>query len=320
MLLAGDIGGTNARLGLFRREGARPILVHTRVFPTSGFPTMVGMLEAFCAEHGLAPRSLEGAAFGVAGPVLDDVVTLTNANWTIDGHETARALGLDHVRVVNDLAAIAMGVTVLTAQDYVVLQDRQPDPRGNIAIVAPGTGLGEGLLHNERGRLLPSPSEGGHGDLAPHNEREIELLRFITARFGRATWEHVLSGPGLLVLSDFTHEAPCRVVNRAAADAPSQVTASALNRSCPRCVEVLQLFVDLLGAEAGNHAIRTVSTGGMYIGGGIPPRVLPVMQDGRFLKAFLRKDPQQDLVERMPVRLITHQFPGLLGAAVIASS
>ena len=318
MLLAGDIGGTNARLGLFRPGPSRPVLEHTRVYPTSAFPHVVGMLQEFCREHGVTTSSLHGAAFGVAGPVLDDVVTLTNANWHIDGRATAAALGLDRVRVVNDLTAMAWGVTVLEPEERVTLQEREADPRGNVALIAPGTGLGEALLHNDGGRLLPSPSEGGHADFAPRTARETDLLRWISARFGRASWEHVLSGPGLLNLFAFAHDTPCAVVDGAEPDAPAQITACALAGSCAVCVEVLQLFVALLGSEAGNLALRTVATGGVYLGGGIPPKILPALRDSRFLDAFLAKDPAREVVARVPVHVVTHPFPGLLGAAVVA--
>ncbi|MDO8834548.1 MAG: glucokinase [Vicinamibacterales bacterium] len=318
MLLAGDIGGTNARLGLFRSGVSRPVLEHTRAYPTSAFPHVVGMLKEFCREYAIAPASLRGAAFGVAGPVLDDVVTLTNANWHIDGRATAAALGLDRVRIVNDLTAMAWGVTVLEPEERVTLHDGHADLRGNVALMAPGTGLGEALLHNHGGRLLPSPSEGGHADFAPRTAREIELLQWISARCGRTSWEHVLSGPGLLNLFGFTHDGPCRVVDGSAADAPAQITACALAGSCPACVEVLQLFVALLGSEAGNLALRTVATGGVYVGGGIPPKILPALQDGRFRDSFLAKDPARDLVARVPVHVVVHPYPGLLGAAVVA--
>ena len=319
MLLAGDVGGTNARLGLFRRGSTRPELEHTHVYPTSAFPDVVGMLREFCRERGIAPSSLEGAAFGVAGPVLDDVVVLTNANWRIDGPATARALGLDRVRVINDLSAMAWGVTVLLEGEYVTLQQCEADPRGNVALIAPGTGMGEALLHNQDGRLWPSPSEGGHADLAPHTDRQIELLRDLTTRCGRASWEHVLSGPGLLNLFAFTHATACTFVDAAAPDAPARITANGLAGTCPACIECLQLFVELLGAEAGNLGLRTVATGGVYVGGGIPPRILPALQDGRFMTAFLAKEPAREVVERMPVHVITHPYPGLLGAAVVAA-
>lgn len=319
MLLSGDIGGTNARLGLFTRGTARPELVRTSVYPTSDYPDMEAMLYAFMREAGLSASDVEGAAFGVAGPVLDNVVTLTNANWQIDGTRTADALELPRVRLVNDLTAMAWGVTVLTPDEYVTLQEGHRDPRGNMVVIAPGTGLGESLLHNEGGRLMPSPSEGGHADFAARTPREIDVLIAVTARCGRVSNEHLLSGQGLVNLYRVTHaQGQTCTVDPDQADAPARVTANALGAVCPACVEVLDLFVGILGAEAGNLAVRGVATGGVFVGGGIPPRILPALQDGRFMRAFLAKEPADELVTRIPVHVITHPYPGLLGAAVLA--
>jgi glucokinase len=318
MFLGGDVGGTNARLGLFSQHAMRPELEITRTYPTRAFPNMEAMLRTFCRECGVEPSDLDGAGFGVAGPVLDNVVTLTNANWHIDGNATARALGLERVRIVNDLEAMAWGVTVLQPGEYITVHGGSRDPRGNVGIIAPGTGLGESLLHHVDGRLMPSPSEGGHADLGPRTPREIELLRFLTAQFGRASYEHVLSGPGLVNLFQFTHATPCGGVDLASPDAPAQVTARALTATCPSCAEALDLFVSLLGAEAGNLALRSVATGGVFIGGGIPPRILPALQDGRLVRAFLAKAPADDLVSRVPVHVIVYPDPGLIGAAVLA--
>jgi glucokinase len=320
MLLSGDIGGTNARLGLFTRGTTRPELARTSVYPTSDYPDMEAMLYAFMRDSGLAASDVEGAAFGVAGPVLDNVVSLTNANWQIDGARTAQALHLPRVRLVNDLTAMAWGVTVLTPGEYVTLQEGRKDPRGNVVVIAPGTGLGESLLHNEDGRLMPSPSEGGHADFAARTPREIDVLIAVTARCGRVSNEHLLSGQGLVNLFRVTHaNGQACAVDPDLPDAPARITTNALASSCPACVEVLDLFVSILGAEAGNLAVRGVATGGVFVGGGIPPRVLPALRDGRFMRAFLAKEPAGELVGRIPVHVITHPYPGLLGAAVLAN-
>ncbi len=320
MLLAGDVGATNTRLGVFGRAVPRPALNVTRTYPTASFPSLVEMLHQFLRDTGHRVAAVEGAAFGVAGPVLDNAVELTNADWQFDGATIARSLGLHHVRLVNDLQAMAWGVTVLEPGELVTLQRGTPDPRGNAALIAPGTGLGEALLHRLDGRLVPSPSEGGHADLAPRTPREIELLRFIVARDGRASYEHVLSGPGLVNVFAFTHRdaSPCGDHEDTVTGA--DVTARALDGSCAACVETLDLFVGLLGAESGNLALRSVATAGTYVGGGIPPKILPALQTGRFLEAFLAKHPAEALVARVPVHVIVHPDPGLLGAAVVAAS
>jgi glucokinase len=319
MLLSGDVGGTNARLALFGHGAVRPELLVAHTYPTNEFPGLEAMVQRFCADQGLTPASIEGAAFGVAGPVLDNRVELTNASWRIDGAVVARALGIDAVTLVNDLLAMAWGVTVLDASELITLQEGVRDPHGNAALLAPGTGLGEALLHSLDGRLIPSASEGGHADFAPCTPRQIELLGHVTARFGRASYEHVISGPGLVTLYRFTHATPCPHVDLDGPHPAAGVTASAIARSCGRCVEALELFVEILGAEAGNHALRSVATGGVFLGGGIPSKILPALQDRRFLDAFLDKEPARALVARIPVHVIGHPDPGLLGAAVVAA-
>jgi glucokinase len=320
MLLAGDVGATNTRLGVFGRAVPRPALDTTRTYPTSAFPSLVDMLQQFLRDTGHAVAAVEGAAFGVAGPVIDNAVALTNADWDFDGDSVARALGLRHVQLVNDLQAMAWGVTVLEPGETVTLQAGSPDPKGNAALIAPGTGLGEALLHRLDGRLVPSPSEGGHADLAPRTPREIALAQFVIGRAGRASYEHVLSGPGLVNVFAFTHRETSPCGDREETVTSAAVTARALDRSCPACAEALDLFVGLLGAESGNLALRSLATAGTYVGGGIPPKILPALQTGRFMEAFLAKHPAEALVARIPVRIIVHPDPGLLGAAVVAAS
>ncbi len=319
MLLAGDVGGTNARLGVFVEGGGRPEPRGERTYPTAGQPGLEAVIARFCEDVGLAPASIAGAAFGVAGPVLHNRVALTNAHWEIDGDQVAKALGLPSVRLINDLQSMAWGVTVLRPDERVTLQEGSRDPEGNAALIAPGTGLGEALLHFVDGRLVPSPSEGGHADLAPRTPREIALLEALTNWYGRASYEHVLSGPGLINLHRFTHAGPCAHVGGDETSGPAALTAAALANACPSCVEALAIFVDLLGAEAGNLAIRSVATGGLYVGGGIPPKILPALQGQAFLQAFRAKAPADGLAAQIPVHVVTHGDPGLLGAAVVAA-
>lgn len=320
ILLAGDIGGTNARLGVFRQDTGRPVLHVARTYQTSDFPGLDAVISRFCADAGVSPSAIHGAAFGVAGPVIRNSATLTNASeWHIEGEAVAHATGLSRLRLLNDLQAMAWGVTALELGEWMTLHAGMPDRDGNAALIAPGTGLGEALLHRVDGRLIPSPSEGGHADFAPRTSREVALLEFITARFGRASYEHVLSGPGLVTLHRFTHAHPCTVVHPDAPDAPALITAAGLAGTCTACVEVLRVFVALLGAEAGNLALRSVATSGLFVSGGIPVKILPALQDGRFVGAFLHKPPADTLVARIPVHVVIHPEPGLLGAAVVAA-
>lgn len=191
---------------------------------------------------------------------------------------------------------------------------------GNAAVIAAGTGLGEAYLHRVDGRLRPLASEGGHADFAPRSDREIELLRMLQGDYGRAEVEHVLSGPGLLNLHRFTHRGvPCEALSGVTPEAgPAAISQAAMAAHCPACVEALSIFVDVYGAEAGNLALRGTATSGVYIGGGMAPKILPLLQDGRFMEAFLAKGPMSELVSRIPVKVIVNPEAGLLGAAVFA--
>jgi glucokinase len=227
------------------------------------------------------------------------------------------------VALLNDLEAMAHSVEVLTAEEQIVLQAGEPNADGHAALIAAGTGLGEAALHRVGGRLVPAPSEAGHADFAARTDREWALARMLTGLYGRATVEHVLSGPGLVNLHRFTHDGgACPAVDGVApADHPAAVTAAALEGRCTRCHEALGIFVSVYGAEAGNLALRTLATAGLYVGGGIVRHILPAIQrDGTFLQAFLSKPPMEALLRRVPVRLILNAETGILGAAVHAQS
>jgi glucokinase len=320
MLLAGDIGGTKTLLGVFDSGPIRPRAVLARAFGTLDYPDLISMIAEFTSEPPLRHASIESACFGVAGPVIGDSATLTNVGWTVDGRPIADRFGYTRVDLLNDLETMAYGVTVLQDSEVRVLQPGRPRQGGNIALIAAGTGLGEALLHNVNGRFIPVASEGGHADFAARNEREIALLRLLIAEYGRAEVERVLSGPGLLNIHRVTHDGACRAaVNLESPDAPAAITTAALERRCEGCVEALEMFVEVYGAEAGNLALRLVSTGGLFVGGGIAPKILPALTDGRFIRAFGTKAPFEPLLSSMPVKVILNSETGLLGAAVFAA-
>jgi glucokinase len=320
MLLAGDIGGTKTLLGVFSPAGARPSAVVVRAFGTLDYPDLIAMVAELMSEAALRDAPIDAACFGVAGPVIDGTAELTNVPWRVEGPRVADHFGFARVDLLNDLQAMAYGVTVLTGSEVHVLQDGQPLPGGNIGLIAAGTGLGEALLHNVDGRFIPSPSEGGHADFAARNDREIDLLRWLTAEHGRAEVEGVLSGPGLVNIHRVTHDGPCRgVTDLDSHDAPAAIAAAALERRCDGCVEALEMFVDAYGAEAGNLALRVVSTGGLFVGGGIAPKILTALTDGRFLRAFRAKRPFESLLAAMPVKVVLNTEVALLGAAVFAA-
>jgi glucokinase len=323
MILAGDIGGTKTLLGLFDPSvpaGERPTPIHTFAYATLAHADLTEIIAAFLKDERVTGAAMSDACFGVAGPVLDDAAELTNVPWRVDARKVANTFGLRRVSLLNDLEAMAYGVPVLTDAEVLVLQQGTAKPGGNIALIAAGTGLGESLLHNVRGRFIPSPSEGGHADFSARTEREIGLLRDLTSRYSRADVEHVISGRGLVNIHRYLHPSPCAAgIVVGDPDAPPAISAAALDRRCAACVETLDLFVEAYGAEAGNLALRGVTTGGVFVGGGIAPKILPLMTSGAFMRAFRAKAPLEPMLDAMPVKIILNAEAGLLGAAVFAA-
>jgi glucokinase len=323
MLLAGDIGGTKTLLGLFEARPARPRPVAVRAFPTLAYPDLIAMITQFASDDAVRGAAIDSACFGVAGPVVGDIAELTNVPWRVDAGAVARAFGISRVWLLNDLQAMACAVPVLQEPELYTLQEGTAVGGGNLALIAAGTGLGEALLHNVGGRFIPSPCEGGHADFAARTERDIAVLRALSGRFGRASVEHVLSGPGLVNLHRITHDGPdgpCPAVpDQDDPLAPAAISAAALERRCRGCMDALELFVDAYGAEAGNLALRFVAVGGVFIGGGIAPKILPALADGRFMDAFRDKAPFRDMLSAIPVKVIVNAEAGLLGAAAFAT-
>lgn len=336
MLLAGDIGGTKTLLGLFQRASERPTAIEIGEFVTLEYDALEPMIRQFLKARGVDPRQILASCFGVAGAVTDQVARLTNVPWRVDASAINESLALKRVHVLNDLQALAYGVTVLESDELSTLQRGVPVPSGNAAVIAAGTGLGEALLHNIGGRFVPAASEGGHADFAARTPRQLELVRELTRVFGRVGNEHVISGPGIVNVYQFTHNsfgtgptltpnsiAParlCAAVGRVTdpAELPARITRAAMEERCDQCVEAMDLFISAYGAEAGNVALRMVATAGVYVGGGIAPKILAALQDGRFLEAFRDKEPMADLVATIPVSVILNPDAGLLGAAAYA--
>jgi len=321
MILAGDIGGTSTRLGLFDPARRRPQQRALRVYTTLDFPDLTAMIAAFLKAEALDRTTIDRACFGVAGPVFDGAADLTNVQWRVEARRVATAFRISKVALLNDLQAMAHAVAVLEDAELHRLQKGEPDSDGNITLVAAGTGLGIALLHNVNGSLIPSPSEGGHADYAARTDREIALLRDLTARFGRAEVEHVVSGPGLVNIHRVTHDRACEAaIDLADAEAPARITKAALERRCPGCVEALEVFVGAYGAATGNLALGMMATGGVYIGGGIAPKILPALETGTFLRAFAAKPPFEAMLKKMPVNVILNDEAGLVGAAVFGAN
>ncbi len=325
MVLAGDIGGTKTFLGLFDAVPARPRPVIVGSFGTLDHPDLQTMIAVFLkdgdgtqAAHG----GIESACFGVAGPVVDEAADLTNVPWRVDARRVGAVLGIPRVTLLNDLEALAHAVPVLREAELHVLQEGEALRGGNIGLIAAGTGLGQALIHNIDGRFVPSASEAGHADFAARTEREIMLVRDLTKRYGRADVEHVVSGRGLVNIHRVMHrqQACAARVDLESHDAPAAISAAAMERRCAGCVETLDLFVEAYGAESGNLALRSVSTGGLYVGGGIAPKILPALTAGVFMRAFRAKPPLDPMLTAMPVKVILNAEAGLLGAAVFAAN
>lgn len=319
MILAGDIGGTKTLIGLFDPRPARPRPIYTREFSTTDFDGLTAIVRMFVAEDAVGSTPISAACFGVAGPVLAATAELTNVPFTIDAIEVGHAFDISHVKLLNDLEAMAYAVPVLEGDELQVLQHGESIRGGNMALIAAGTGLGQALLHNVDGRFIPSPSEGGHADWAPRSDRDLGLFRLIVERHGRAEVEDVVSGKGFSNLHRAAHREPCQAgIDPDDPGAPAALTRAALQRRCASCVEALEMFVDAYGAEAGNVALRSVATAGLFIGGGIAPKILPALTDGRFMRSFVDKGAMRRLVENVPVKVILNAEAGLLGAAVFA--
>jgi glucokinase len=336
MLLASDIGGTKTLLGLFAPDPDRPSAIEVGEFVTLDYDGLVPMVREFLGAWKVDPRSISAACIGVAGAVTDQVARLTNVPWLVDGEAVGTALGLKRAEVINDLEALAYAVPVLEASELAVLQQGVAVPGGNAAVIAAGTGMGIAMLHNVDGRFVPFASEGGHADFAARTPRELELVADLTRIFGRVGVEVVISGPGLVNIYQFTHQsfgtgpaitpntlAPatlCAGVEGTRDDAglPGRIYESAREGRCPHCVEAYDMFVSAYGSETGNLALRALATAGVYIGGGIAPKILPALETGLFLEAFRAKEPMADLVATIPVSVILNPDSGLLGAAVRA--
>jgi glucokinase len=323
MILGGDIGGTNTRLALFDDGGRFPADGIERHYPSRQHAGLEVIVRTFVEETGVRPGV---ACFGVAGPVREGRALTTNLPWVVDAAVLGGQLGAP-TWVVNDLEATAWGLGTLAAGDVVELAPGAAGAAGNAAVIAAGTGLGEAGLYWDGRQHLPFPSEGGHATFAPEDDVEVELLRWLRRRFREhVSWERVLSGPGLVSLYQFLRdtgrgEEPVWLADAMrAGDPAAAITRAALDGSSPLCVETLDRFAGLYGAEAANLALKVMATGGVYLGGGIAPRIVAKLTDGAFMRRFLDKGRMRGLLETMPVRVVTNDRCGLLGAGRCAAA
>lgn len=310
LLLVGDVGGTNARFALARMVDGRPVLEHFESFPAEIHPTFLDGVEAYLDGCPVKPT---GGVIAVAGPVTDGAIDLTNSPWRVSEGEL-QTLGLNPIRLINDFEALAWGAPVVPEDELASLGGpAQGDPHAAIALVGPGTGFGvSALARDAHGREMALPSEGGHACFAPGDEVEDEVLRILRRRYDRVSIERLICGPGLLNL----HRALAEIDGREThIDDPAQITAQALDDPNSPCGATLARFCAMLGAVAGDIALTTGARGGVYIAGGIVPRILPFIQASPFRRRFERKGRFQDYMAAIPTKVILHKHAPLLGAA-----
>ncbi|HEY5450308.1 MAG TPA: glucokinase [Polyangia bacterium] len=336
-VLAGDIGGTNSRLAIYDvpatgLRGVKPIFEQT--YPSAAHPSLDVIAEKFltAAAGAVGARAgVDSGCFGIAGPIEHNICRATNLPWVVDGNALAQKLGIARVVLVNDFHAAALGVTAVEAHELVALGGDVRVAQGPMAVLGAGTGLGQAFLlwSAAQNRYQVVPSEGGHVDLAARTPLEHGLVAFLTGKYGRVSCERVLSGRGLVDAFKFLSEEPaCRglihpetaaALAAGANDPAAEISRRAIAGTDPLCEMALALFCSVLGAVAGNLGLMVLATGGVYVAGGIAPRILPFLQRGGFREAFDRKGRLHTLVERIPAYVVTHAQPGLLGAALVAS-
>ena len=322
MILAGDIGGTNARLAYFQPQNGHLNLVSERVYPSREHSEFGEIVTQFLKDSGSRP---EVACFGIAGPVRDGRVETSNLPWVIEQSRLAKQISLPSTWLINDLEASAWGIGALSPGDLVPLNRVSGHVSGNQAVIAAGTGLGQAGLYWDGSHHQVFACEGGHCDFAPQGELQIELLRYLAARFEHVSYERILSGPGLVNVYDFLRdqgkekETPEFAAELKNGDAAAAISRAAIDGTSSLAVQALDLFIDVYGAEASNLALKTMATGGLFLSGGISPKILSKLQGPRFMQAFVHKGRLRPLVESIPVQVVTNEKAGLLGAARCAA-
>ena len=322
MILAGDIGGTNARLAYFTIEDGRLRSLIEHVYPTREHRNLESAVGKFVGDNALRPRH---ACFGIAGPVTRGRAEMSNLNWVIESASLAKLLRIGPVTLINDLEANAYGVGAMEPADFEVVNAGAPDAIGNAAVIAAGTGLGEAGLYWDGRRHHPFACEGGHGDFAPNDDLQCELLHQLRREFGHVSRERVLSGPGLFSIYRFLRdtgrgqEPPWLTGELSDGDPAARVSTAALEGKSALCVQALDLFVSIYGSEAGNLALEMMATAGVYLGGGIAPKIIGKLREPGFMSAFAAKGRLSKLLEAIPVKVIMNDKAALLGAARCAA-
>jgi glucokinase len=318
VILAGDVGGTKCNLALFAEKNGKLEFVFRERFASKEFAQFDLIIREFARRAGphLNGDKIQAAGFGVAGPVINNRIHATNLPWIVDADTLANEVGVKSVVLVNDLGATGHSLQHLPPEDFCVLNAGSPLPGASRALLAAGTGLGEGILFWDGNRYKVVPSEGGHSDFSPRTDQQIELLKFMRHRYPQVSWELILSGRGFRTLHEFIAPSVKHpIFEDPDADPAPFITKSGLDRSCPVCVETLDLWTTIYGAEAGNLALKVLALGGVYVAGGIAVKILPKMKDGTFFNAFKDKWHFEKMLLDVPVSIVLNESAPLIGAA-----
>jgi glucokinase len=318
LVLAGDIGGTKTNMGLFSKDKDRPVLKVMETFSSPDEPDLEHIIRKFLHRH---PAAISSACFGVPGPVLDGKAKTTNLPWDVSQDRIKKQFSFQHVGIVNDLAATATAVPILNGNEFFPLNQAMGINSGHLGLIAPGTGLGIAMLVCHEDRYVPISSEGGHSDFAPNGDAEADLWQFLHRRYGHVSIERVVSGRGLVNIYEWLKDSGR--INEPEGfgqklkgmDPATAVTDAALSKRVPGCVEALNFFASIFGAVAGNVALFGLTTGGIFLGGGISPKILPKLKEDIFMKAFVNKGRFKDFLEKIPVNVILNDKAALIGAA-----
>ncbi|MFO7970378.1 MAG: glucokinase [Desulfobacterales bacterium] len=318
LVLAGDIGGTKTNLGLFLEGKEHPVPEVIETFSSRNASDLEHIIRQFLEIH---PVTVTHACFGVAGPVINGKSKTTNLPWRISEDRIKKQFKFHHVKIVNDLTATVMAIPLLKKDEFYPLNQEASIKEQNLALIAPGTGLGKAMLIYQDGRYLPVSSEGGHADFAPNNDAEIKLWRYLHQHYGHVSIERVVSGSGLVNIYNWLIDSgrfnePEWLGQKFKENDPAKViTDAALAGKDPGCVEALNMFVSIFGAVAGNLALTGMTTGGVYLGGGIPPKILSKLKEDIFIKAFTNKGRFKGFLEKIPVKVVLNDKAALIGAA-----
>lgn len=316
--LAGDIGGTKTVLSLYANEDQKMRSIVSKKYKSADYQNLEDIVKEFSDEH---PTKIESACFGIAGPITNNICKATNLPWIIDAKKMERDLDIPKVFLINDLEANAYGIKTLDSSSFCSLNQGESNNHGNLALISAGTGLGEaGFFYNGK-TTIPFACEGGHTDFAPQDDEEIDLLKYLKAKFGHVSYERILSGPGFYELYLFYTEKLKRplsnkVENRSKDADPSVIISKeAVNKTCPTCCEVMKRFVKIYGAESGNLILKMGATGGLFIGGGIAPKILEALKKKEFMDSMTNKGRFEKLLKKVPVQVVLDEGTALKGAA-----